>query len=589
MGEDFIDGYASREVQAMGNVEGGNATNMQCLMWACDEHEGKIPYDYWYKCRFDMNVGISFPLVLVWLLFWFLLMGVIADGYLVPALVKIGRGLRMSDALLGATLLALGGAANDFMVGIASALKNVKKANKAHKAGEDEVDLEDLLMWLGGVFGTGFFINTLVAAMVMIFAPAEGIPVIPGVVTRDICFRMLAVATMLVFGWFGTIRWYTACLMILMYLVYVALTLRDASNRKATNESETNADAVSTQGGSCARLSRGSVASFSMHGQLDAVAPASNVVDAVASFRGEEHFGDRIKRHMGYDPDGGVLDKAGFIAALPIRWAFALTMATDTWDPIVNPLMPLCISIFIPYASFDLMVSIIGNEEMMQENFRTEQKYFAVIGLLLSGVVFLLQMHAVSKGSESDQLSGRCGSLFRSTTYILPMTYSWVTFLTCVLWLALIANEVLDCLGCIADMFNVPTMIAGITMLAWGNCVDNVFATIGLAKAGEFGVAITGIYAAPMFNVLFGTGITLLMISLMKFDEQCEFPMSNEAVIMLCTLLIILASTLLFTKLNGWKMTRTLGAALAILYPTVLIAAFAMGPKFPTKYSPLDI
>jgi len=57
MGEDFIDGYASRE------VEGGNATNMQCLMWACDEHEGKIPYDYWYKCRFDMNVGISFPLV----------------------------------------------------------------------------------------------------------------------------------------------------------------------------------------------------------------------------------------------------------------------------------------------------------------------------------------------------------------------------------------------------------------------------------------------------------------------------------------------------------------------------------------------
>merc|ERR1712187_25166 len=182
---------------------------------------------------------------------------------------------------------------------------------------------------------------------------------------------------------------------------------------------------------------------------------------------------------------------------------------------------------------------------------------------------------------------GKAGQT-RSTTYIAPTAYAWITFVTCVLWLALVANEVLDCLGCIADMFNVPTMIAGITMLAWGNCVDNVFATMGLAKAGEFGVAITGIYAAPMFNVLFGTGITLLMITLMKFDEQCEFPMSNSAVIMLCTLLIILASTLLFTKLNGWKMTRNLGLALAILYPAVLIAAFAMGPTFP-KYSPLDI
>merc|ERR1712178_656617 len=206
----------------------------------------------------------------------------------------------------------------------------------------------------------------------------------------------------------------------------------------------------------------------------------------------------------------------------------------------------------------------------------------------LSGVVFLLQMHAVSKGSESDQLSGRCGSLFRSTTYILPMTYSWVTFLTCVLWLALIANEVLDCLGCIAGIFDVPKMVAGMTMLAWGNCVDNVFATIGLAKAGEFGVAITGIYAAPMFNVLFGTGITLLMITVLKDDKMSAFPMENSAILMLCTLVVILACTLLFTKLNNWKMTKWLGVALAVLYPTVLIVAFTLGDTI-MEYTPLYV
>merc|ERR1712003_220866 len=119
----------------------------------------------------------------------------------------------------------------------------------------------------------------------------------------------------------------------------------------------------------------------------------------------------------------------------------------------------------------------------------------------MGGAIFYFQMKAGQK---------------RSIKYIAPSAYAWITFVTCVLWLALVANEVLDCLTVIADIFDIPTMVAGMTMLAWGNCVDNVFATIGLAKAGEFGVAITGIYAAPMFNVLFGNGCILVMLTIMK-------------------------------------------------------------------------
>jgi len=239
-------------------------------------------------------------------------------------------------------------------------------------------------------------------------------------------------------------------------------------------------------------------------------------------------------------------------------------MATNTWDPIVSPLMPLCISFFIPFASYGLMVAVTDKEELMANIFWWEVGVFVAVGAFLSGAIFYFQMKAGQK---------------RSTTYIAPSAYAWITFVTCVLWLALVANEVLDCLTVIADIFDIPTMVAGMTMLAWGNCVDNVFATIGLAKAGEFGVAITGIYAAPMFNVLFGTGITLLMITSLKNDGMSDFPMDNSAVLMLSTLVIILACTLLFTKLNGWKMTRLLGAVLAVLYPTVLIVAFTLGDR----------
>ena len=75
---------------------------------------------------------------------------VVADGYLIPALCQIGRPapavfccssesvvtsyvhlvprhLEMSDALLGATLLALGGSITDFMTGLVSAFQLEKE------------------------------------------------------------------------------------------------------------------------------------------------------------------------------------------------------------------------------------------------------------------------------------------------------------------------------------------------------------------------------------------------------------------------------------------------------------------------------
>merc|ERR1711976_1022426 len=103
-------------------------------------------------------------------------------------------------------------------------------------------------------------------------------------------------------------------------------------------------------------------------------------------------------------------------------------------------------------------------------------------------------------------------------------------------------------------IFDVPQMVAGMTMLAWGNCVDNVFATIGLAKAGEFGVAITGIYAAPMFNVLFGNGFLLLIMTIPSnwaqisvWQWQTPFIMPACPKFFLIALEIMLLFTLLFT------------------------------------------
>ena len=102
-----------------------------------------------------------------------------------PALVQIGRDLAMSDAMLGATLLALGGSITDFMAGLVSAL-----------AGQHSAD--DISLWLGGIVGAGLFACTGVMSIIMLVAGRSGVPVDATVFTRDIAFRSLANALLLV-------------------------------------------------------------------------------------------------------------------------------------------------------------------------------------------------------------------------------------------------------------------------------------------------------------------------------------------------------------------------------------------------------
>jgi len=549
-----------------------NLRSTQCFMSACEDAEGNImgaKYFFLYYCYFDMASFSAGLIVLFFLLFWFVLMGVLADGYLVPALVRIGRGLNMSDALLGATLLALGGAANDFMTGLVSALANAKKANKMEEG--DEPDLSEVKIWLGGVFGTGFFVNTLVAALVMVFAGPTGIPVIQSVITRDISFRIIAVSMMICFGLYGYINWVGALLMFLMYVIYVAITLSDSKSIAA---------AASEQGRRSSRASRSSIASFASEGKLADALPDSNQNDAANSFAGAETVQDRAWRHMGWEPDMGFMEKLGFVVGLPFRPLFALTMSVNKWDPVINSLLPFTMGIWIPYGSWDLTETILESQEWTEEELAAlwgkQIIFFPVAGLICSGLVFFFSRRAGGQARAQDM----SGVPVISPTYVAPMTFAWMTFLTSILWISVVANEVVDALKCMGKILDVPDDVMGITALAWGNCIDNVFATVGLAKAGEFGVAITGIYAAPMFNVLAGNGAILALQSMMKLNGISkgwnEFVMSLAAKIILFTLLGILVGTLVYTKNSGWRMTKQLGVMLGLSYPIVLIAAFAI-------------
>lgn len=72
-------------------------------------------------------------------------------------------------------------------------------------------------------------------------------------------------------------------------------------------------------------------------------------------------------------------------------------------------------------------------------------------------------------------------------------------------------GEVVALLQSFGFIFDVPAALLGQTALAWGNSVGDAFANAALARQGQTKMAITGCFAAPLFNVLCGFGAALLV------------------------------------------------------------------------------
>ena len=90
--------------------------------------------------------------------------------------------------------------------------------------------------------------------------------------------------------------------------------------------------------------------------------------------------------------------------------------------------------------------------------------------------------------------------------------FQWITFVTALLWVGLLAGEIVGAFTVLGAVIGMSPTTMGLTLLAFGNTVDNVFATMGLVKNGQSPVAITGVYAADTFTMFCVCGCIMLLL-----------------------------------------------------------------------------
>ncbi len=164
-----------------------------------------VDFIHMFLCTLDGNYLLFGIIAFLTILLIFRFMCDVVDEYVGESIVYITKWLKISEALAGVTLLALANGAGDLITAIVSA------------ESEEGVNYN-----IGALFGAGLFVITIVLTFTIKNASEIPITVDPETIYRDVLFYILGVLTVIAFGIYGYLTWWTSLIMLLEYVALVA-------------------------------------------------------------------------------------------------------------------------------------------------------------------------------------------------------------------------------------------------------------------------------------------------------------------------------------------------------------------------------
>lgn len=158
---------------------------------------------------------------------------------------------------------------------------------------------------------------------------------------------------------------------------------------------------------------------------------------------------------------------------------------------------------------------------------------------------------------------------------VIPLTlYSFAVAAT---WIDSIANKLVEILELFGILLRIPSTILGLTVLAFGNSIQDLVANVTLSKKGLSTMATTACFAGPIFNLCAGLGLGFwaLMKSTGRDEIHVELPRNIATGFMFAIAncaLIILAGTVIGKGVIG----RGYGYAACGMYTIYVVTSLYM-------------
>ncbi|KAF4371557.1 hypothetical protein G4B88_008272 [Cannabis sativa] len=475
--------------------------------------QGYIDYLYLFYCKFGNFPFLGDSLLLLWLLVLFYVLGNTASEYFCSSLESLSKLFKLSPTIAGVTLLSLGNGAPDVFSSLVSFMGG----------GTSEVGLNTVL-------GGASFVSCVVVGVISIAVRSKCVRVNKHGLFRDVFFFLLVLLCLVVILLQKELDVWGALSFFSIYIAYVVVVyvLHIRSNNK---DSELSGGVDSTHNGSDLAIP---ILQNMEKGELN------TPID-------EEEEGER--RWFCLDSNSESTPSCGAflsILELPLYLPRRLTIpviSEENWSK-GYAVGSVTLS--------PLLLSTLWSSQI--EDGKTLKVVVYGVGVVF-GVTFGIVSYLTTDKSSPPR---RCILIWLTAGFLMSVTWSYI-----------IAQELVGLLVSLAYIFGVNPSILGLTVLAWGNSLGDLVTNLTMAlNGGAEGaqIAFSGCYAGPIFNILFGLGLSLVGYCWSKYPSPVPIPRDPSLFQTMGFLAAALIWALLILPRKDMRLEGLFGIGLLVIY-----------------------
>ncbi|XP_010917737.1 cation/calcium exchanger 1 [Elaeis guineensis] len=499
----------------------------------CDP-QGYMNYLYFFYCVCGNYPALGYILLLMWLILLFYLLGNTAAHYFCSNLEGITRLLKLSPTIAGVTLLALGNGAPDIFSSIVSFM-----------------DPDTNVVGLNSILGAAFFVSCVVVGTISICVGRREIIIDKLSFIRDLGFLLFVLLVLLMIIIIGNINVFCALAFTSLYLVYVLVV---SIGHFFWKEDEKKG-LIDVCPPSC------SAKAFSFqateHGDLETslLNSMAEMDESIEGRRADEP--NSIKSYFKITSStSSCFHKILYLLDLPLYLPRRLTIPDVSGQKWSKP-YAVASAAFAP-----VLLTVIWNSKRKEKT--TEER---MVIYLFGGLIGMAFGTVALWKTKKDR---------PPTQFLCP----WLAggFLMSVVWVCIIAEELVSLLVSIGVVLEISPSLLGLSVPAWGNSLGDLVANVFVALQDEPGgaqVAISGSYGGPIFNILVGLGLSLLLSSWAAYPCPLVIPKDPTLFQTVGFLVGGLLWALLMLPCRGMKLDRVFGCGLLTIYLFFMSLRFA--------------